>query len=140
MPSSGVVAEKISQPDAEHKELPQGSGETRAALLPRDSEWMFIYWEITPDARARVAREGNNVTVIAWGSMLHRSLEAVEGYDAEVIDLMTLSPIDEETVFKSVRKTGRVGSPTSRLPTPSSSAWANRTRDSRKASMKYSTS
>lgn len=58
--------------------------------------------------RASVAREGNNVTVIAWGSMLHRTMEAVEGYDAEVIDLMTLSPFDEETVLKSVRKTGRV--------------------------------
>jgi pyruvate dehydrogenase E1 component beta subunit len=40
--------------------------------------------------------------------MLHRSLEAAEGYDAEVIDLMTLSPFDEEAVLKSVRKTGRV--------------------------------
>ena len=63
---------------------------------------------LTPLGRARVAREGNNVTIIAWGSMLHRSLEAAEGYDAEVIDLMTLSPFDEETVLKSVRKTGRV--------------------------------
>jgi pyruvate dehydrogenase E1 component beta subunit len=63
---------------------------------------------LLPLGRARVAVEGNDVTVIAWGSMLHRSLEAVEGYDAEVIDLMTLSPFDEETVLKSVRKTGRV--------------------------------
>jgi pyruvate dehydrogenase E1 component beta subunit len=55
-----------------------------------------------------VAREGNDVTIIAWGSMLHRGLEAAEGYDAEVIDLMTLSPFDEETVLNSVRKTGRV--------------------------------
>jgi pyruvate dehydrogenase E1 component beta subunit len=63
---------------------------------------------LAPLGRASVAREGNNVTVIAWGSMLHRTMEAVEGYDAEVIDLMTLSPFDEETVLKSVRKTGRV--------------------------------
>jgi pyruvate dehydrogenase E1 component beta subunit len=63
---------------------------------------------LAPLGRARVAREGNNVTIIAWGSMLHRTLEAAEGYDAEVIDLMTLSPFDEETVLKSVRKTGRV--------------------------------
>ncbi|MGD0843887.1 MAG: alpha-ketoacid dehydrogenase subunit beta [Geobacteraceae bacterium] len=63
---------------------------------------------LTPLGRARVAREGNNVTIIAWGSMLHRSLEAAEGYDAEVIDLMTLSPFDEETVLASVRKNGRV--------------------------------
>ena len=63
---------------------------------------------LLPLGRARVAQEGSKVTVIAWGSMLHRSLEAVEGYDAEVIDLMTLSPFDEEAVLKSVRKTGRV--------------------------------
>ncbi len=63
---------------------------------------------LAPLGRARVAREGNNVTIIAWGSMLHRTLEAAEGYDAEVIDLMTLSPFDEETVLASVRKTGRV--------------------------------
>ena len=63
---------------------------------------------LLPLGRARLVREGDGVTVLAWGSMLHRALEATEGYDAEVIDLMTLSPFDEETVFTSVRKTGRV--------------------------------
>jgi len=58
--------------------------------------------------KARIAREGNDMTVVAWGSMLHRVLLAVEGFDAEVIDLMTLSPFDEETLYKSVKKTGRV--------------------------------
>jgi pyruvate dehydrogenase E1 component beta subunit len=57
---------------------------------------------------ARIAREGKDITVVAWGSMLHRVLLAVEGFDAEVIDLMTLSPFDEETLYKSVKKTGRV--------------------------------
>lgn len=61
-----------------------------------------------PLGKARIAREGSDVTVIAWGSMLHRVLQAVEGYDAEVIDPMTLSPFDEETVLASARKTGRV--------------------------------
>jgi pyruvate dehydrogenase E1 component beta subunit len=63
---------------------------------------------LLPLGRARVVREGNGVTVLAWGSMLHRALEAAEEFDAEVVDLMTLSPFDEETVFTSVRKTGRV--------------------------------
>ena len=63
---------------------------------------------LTPLGKARVVREGNGITVLAWGSMLHGALEATEGCDAEVIDLMTLSPFDEETVFASVRKTGRV--------------------------------
>lgn len=61
-----------------------------------------------PLGKARLVQEGSAVTVIAWGSMLQRTLEAVAGYDAEVLDLMTLSPFDEESVFKSVRKTGRV--------------------------------
>jgi pyruvate dehydrogenase E1 component beta subunit len=63
---------------------------------------------LVPLGKARVARDGGRVTVLAWGSMLHRALEAVEGYDAEVVDLLTLSPFDEETVFAAVRKTGRV--------------------------------
>lgn len=61
-----------------------------------------------PLGKARVVQEGRDVTIIAWGSMLHRALQAVEGFDAEVIDLMTLNPFDEETIFKSVKKTGRV--------------------------------
>jgi pyruvate dehydrogenase E1 component beta subunit len=63
---------------------------------------------IIPLGRARVAREGNDVTVIAWGSMLERVVRAVEPFDAEIIDLLTLSPFDGETVLRSVAKTGRV--------------------------------
>jgi len=58
--------------------------------------------------RARLARQGGKVTVVAWGSMLERVLKAVEGYDAEVLDLLTLNPFDAEALFTSVRKTGRL--------------------------------
>ena len=61
-----------------------------------------------PIGKARVARSGESVTVIAWGSMLERALKASENYDAEVIDLLTLSPFDEEAVLASAEKTGRV--------------------------------
>jgi len=61
-----------------------------------------------PLGKARIVQEGNAVTLLAWGSMLQRALKAVEGIDAEVIDLMTLKPFDEETILKSVKKTGRV--------------------------------
>ena len=61
-----------------------------------------------PLGKARVVREGSAVTLLAWGSMLHRTLQAIEDIDAEVIDLMTLKPFDEETMLKSVKKTGRV--------------------------------
>lgn len=62
---------------------------------------------VVPLGRARRVQEGSEVTVIAWGSMLERATKAAEGYDAEIIDLMTLSPFDEEAVLESVRKTGR---------------------------------
>lgn len=61
-----------------------------------------------PLEKARIVQEGNGVTVISWGFMLHRTLEAIEGVDAEVIDLMTLNPFDEDTIYQSVKKTGRV--------------------------------
>lgn len=57
MPSSGAITDKNIQPDTEHKALPQGYGETMAALMPRDPNWMFVYWEITPNSKARLARE-----------------------------------------------------------------------------------
>ncbi len=61
-----------------------------------------------PLGKARIAKEGKEVTVISWGSMLQRTLQAADEFDAEVIDLMTLNPFDEEAIFKSVKKTGRV--------------------------------
>ncbi len=61
-----------------------------------------------PLGKARIVQEGNAVTVLAWGSMLQRVLQAAGAADCEIIDLMTLNPFDEETIFKSVKKTGRV--------------------------------
>lgn len=68
---------------------------------------------VTPIGKAAVAREGSDVTVVAYGAMLHRSLEAAqqaetEGISVEVIDLRTLVPIDKETLYQSVRKTSKV--------------------------------
>jgi len=61
-----------------------------------------------PLGQARVAKTGSDLTVIAWGSMLERSLKAGGSRNAEVIDLLTLNPFDSETVLASVKKTGRV--------------------------------
>ncbi|HVP03510.1 MAG TPA: alpha-ketoacid dehydrogenase subunit beta [Solirubrobacteraceae bacterium] len=63
-------------------------------------------------ARAAVMRAGEDVTLIAYGGMLARTLEAAEllagqGVDAEVLDLRVLRPLDEETVLASVRHTHR---------------------------------
>jgi pyruvate dehydrogenase E1 component beta subunit len=61
-----------------------------------------------PLGRARVVREGSDVTVVAWGSMLERVQKAVTGYSVDLIDPLTLAPFDWETLLTSVRKTGRL--------------------------------
>jgi pyruvate dehydrogenase E1 component beta subunit len=63
-----------------------------------------------PLGTAAVRREGDDVTVISWGAMMHETREAVDGLDGidcELIDLRTVSPLDRETVLASVRRTGR---------------------------------
>lgn len=65
-----------------------------------------------PIGEATVRRHGEDVTLLAWGSMLHYALEAAEqladeGIDTEVIDLRSISPLDRDTIVSSVRKTGR---------------------------------
>ena len=65
-----------------------------------------------PIGEARLAREGTDVTVIAWGSMMHTVLQAAEslvasGISPEILDLRTLSPMDVPAIIASVDKTGR---------------------------------
>ncbi|MHB1630434.1 MAG: alpha-ketoacid dehydrogenase subunit beta, partial [Bacilli bacterium] len=63
--------------------------------------------------QASVVRQGNGVTVVAYGAMVHTAVKAADewaktkGVQAEVIDLRTISPIDIETIVKSVKKTHR---------------------------------
>jgi 2-oxoisovalerate dehydrogenase E1 component beta subunit len=62
-----------------------------------------------PLGKAAIVREGAELTVLTYGTMVHVALAAIEeqGLDAEVIDLRTLVPLDIETIEKSVEKTGR---------------------------------
>jgi len=65
-----------------------------------------------PLDRARVVGDGSDVTLIAWGAMLHVTLQAAKlmadkGISSEVIDLRTLSPLDSNTLIDSVKKTKR---------------------------------
>jgi pyruvate dehydrogenase E1 component beta subunit len=65
-----------------------------------------------PLGQARVVQEGTDVTVIAWGSMVHDVIQAAEQLSAErisleIIDLRTLSPMDIPSIITSVEKTGR---------------------------------
>lgn len=111
--------------------IPSGPRKARALLAAsiKDPDPVIFYEpkalyrafrEEVPDApetlvigKADVMREGDDITMIAYGTMLPRTLEAAEhlakdGVKAEVIDLMTVSPLDEETIIASVKKTGRV--------------------------------
>ena len=62
-----------------------------------------------PLGKAAVVKEGAELTIVAWGTMVHVALATAEanGIDAEVIDLRTIVPVDIETVEESVKKTGR---------------------------------
>jgi pyruvate/2-oxoglutarate/acetoin dehydrogenase E1 component len=63
-----------------------------------------------PIGEARIAREGEEMSVIAYGSSVHLALEAADalGEDIEVLDLRSLAPLDTEAILRSARKTGKV--------------------------------
>jgi pyruvate dehydrogenase E1 component beta subunit len=84
----------------EHKLLYRTTGK-----IP-DSDYTF------PLGVAEIIRPGDDITIIAWSQMVSEAIRsaetlATEGISAEVIDLMTLSPLDEETICRSVQKTHR---------------------------------
>jgi len=84
----------------EHRTLYPIKGEVPSTLEP------------IPLGKARIHREGEDVTVVATGRLVHEALEAAgeaerEGISVEVVDPRTLLPLDEETIIGSVRKTTR---------------------------------
>ncbi|KRB44515.1 pyruvate dehydrogenase complex E1 component subunit beta [Phenylobacterium sp. Root700] len=75
--------------------------------VPEDVDW------VVPIGKAKVRREGKDVTITAHSRMVGMALKAAEllaaeGIDAEVIDLRTLRPLDHETIVESVKKTNRL--------------------------------
>ncbi|GIM46966.1 pyruvate dehydrogenase E1 component subunit beta [Collibacillus ludicampi] len=65
-----------------------------------------------PIGKANVVKEGKDVTIVAYGAMVHTSLKAAEeleknGVTAEVIDLRTIHPLDMDTIIQSIKKTNR---------------------------------
>lgn len=63
--------------------------------------------------RSRITRRGDDVTVIAWGLMLHETLAAAktlagEGIECTVVDLLSVQPLDRETILEAARMTGKV--------------------------------
>ena len=99
--AKGLLAAAIRDPNPvvflEHKHLYRRvKGEVPEAALP------------TP-MTARIAQEGSDLSIFAYGAMVHTALEAVAELDAsiEVVDLRSLVPLDEEAILASVRKTSK---------------------------------
>jgi len=68
---------------------------------------------LLPFGKAAIKREGKDITVITYGMLVHKSLEAAKkmeekGVSIEVIDIRTINPLDKETILKSVKKTNKV--------------------------------
>lgn len=104
--AKGLLTAAIRNPDPvlflEHKKLYRSiKGE-----VPDDDY-------VLPIGKADVKRAGSDVTAIAYGAMLHETLNAAntlarEGIEVEVVDLRTLFPLDRATILESVRKTSKV--------------------------------
>jgi 2-oxoisovalerate dehydrogenase E1 component len=88
----------------EHKGLYR---KVQAKTFEPDSDY------VVPFGSGRVCREGNDITVVTWGSTVYLALEAArqweqQGRSVEVIDLRSIVPLDEDLIYRSVRKTSRV--------------------------------
>ncbi len=88
----------------EHKGLYRQS---YAASPEPDADYLL------PFGKANIVREGEDLTVVTYGAMVHETNFAAkelenEGYSIEIVDIRTLIPLDEETIFKSIEKTGKV--------------------------------
>ena len=103
--TKGLLIQSIRDNDpvifCEHKNLYAFEGE-----VPEGSYTI-------PFGEANIVREGKHCTIVTYGLMVHRSLDAAnalakEGIDVEVVDLRTLSPLDIDTVLESVTKTGHL--------------------------------
>ena len=106
--AKGLLKAAIRCPDPvlflEHKGLYRQSF---AAAPEPDTDFLL------PFGKARVAREGSDVTVVTWGALVQKSLEAArkmekEGVSVEIIDIRTINPLDTETIINSVKKTNKV--------------------------------
>jgi 2-oxoisovalerate dehydrogenase E1 component len=63
---------------------------------------------VIPFGKGKIKRPGSAATIVTWGATVYTALEVADEFDAEVIDLRTIVPMDDEIVFESVKKTNRV--------------------------------
>jgi pyruvate/2-oxoglutarate/acetoin dehydrogenase E1 component/TPP-dependent pyruvate/acetoin dehydrogenase alpha subunit len=100
--TKGLLAASIQHPDPviflEPKKIYRGA----EGSVPEEEYTL-------PLDKARLVREGSDVTLLTWGAMVRRAIAAANTVDAdvEILDLRTLSPLDVESILGSVRKTGR---------------------------------
>ncbi len=106
MTSSGQLNNKNNQPDSDYKSLPESYGNTEAALLPRDPNWMFIYWEITDNSKALIAREhGHDVFEKARHVIRVYDVSANDGKDPKYFDIPVM--IGARSWYINVQAGGR---------------------------------
>jgi pyruvate/2-oxoglutarate/acetoin dehydrogenase E1 component len=101
--AKGLLAAAIRDPDPVVVFEPKLVYRTARGEVPEGEH-------VVPLGRARVAREGNDVTLVAYGAMVGVCERSADELDAsvEVLDLRSLRPLDEEALLRSVAKTGRV--------------------------------
>ncbi|MBI1791613.1 MAG: alpha-ketoacid dehydrogenase subunit beta [Acidobacteria bacterium] len=83
------------------------------ALYRRIKEDLPAEEYTVPIGKAKVVREGRDLSIITYGAMVHAAMEAAgtldsEGISVEIVDLRTLQPLDDDTILASVRKTSKV--------------------------------
>jgi pyruvate dehydrogenase E1 component beta subunit len=104
--AKGLLLASIADPDPVIFLEPKRVYRASRAEVPEEAYTL-------PIGQAAVDREGSDLTIITYGAMLHEARTAVDllaehNISAELIDLRSLVPLDEETILESVRKTGRV--------------------------------
>jgi pyruvate/2-oxoglutarate/acetoin dehydrogenase E1 component len=102
--AKGILAAAIRDPDPVVVLEPKLHYRTLKGEVPEGEH-------VVPLGKARVAREGDDVTLVAYGSMVplcEQAADALEGVSVEVLDIRSLKPLDEDALLASAAKTGRV--------------------------------
>jgi pyruvate/2-oxoglutarate/acetoin dehydrogenase E1 component len=101
--AKGLLAAAIRDPDPVVVLEPKLIYRTERGDVPEGEH-------VVPLGKARIAREGDDLTIVAYGAMVRVAERAADAIDAsvEVLDLRTLKPLDEEALLASAAKTGRV--------------------------------
>ncbi len=100
-----LLASAIRDPDPVVFLEPKRSYRAFKEEVPEEPEFLEL-------GRPQLVQDGDDITLVAWGAMLRPTLEAAErlrarGTSVAVVDVLTLSPLDDEPIAESVRKTGR---------------------------------